>query len=47
MLHQLYLVQRLIYRSIDSGGFYLFIYKSKERVDNLTRSFDLVLSTQD
>jgi hypothetical protein len=44
MSHQLYCVQRLIYRSIYSDGFYSFIYKLKERVDNLTRSFDLILS---
>ncbi len=45
MLHPLYLVQRLIYSFINSGGFYSFIYKLKERVDNLTRSFDLVFRT--
>ncbi len=41
MSHQLYVVQKLISESIDSGGFYSFIYRLKERVDNLTRSFNL------
>ncbi|AUB39815.1 hypothetical protein COO91_05813 [Nostoc flagelliforme CCNUN1] len=46
MSHPLYLVQRL-YRFINFGGFYSFIYKLKERVKLSTRSFDLMLSTQD
>jgi hypothetical protein len=34
-------MQRLIYGEILSDDFYSFTYKSKERVDDLTRSFDL------
>ncbi|MHC0065129.1 hypothetical protein ACWATR_19900 [Nostoc sp. UIC 10890] len=41
MSHQLYVVQKLISESIDSGGFYSFIYKLKERVKLSTRSFNL------
>lgn len=45
MFYQVYLMEKLIYSSLDSDDFYLFIYKLKERVDNLTRSFNLVLRT--
>ncbi len=44
MSHPIYLVQRLINRKIGSDRFYSFTYKLKERVDNSTRSFNLVLS---
>jgi hypothetical protein len=40
MSHSPYLVPRLIHREVDSGGFYLFTYRLKERVILLTRSFD-------
>ncbi|BAY77517.1 hypothetical protein NSTC745_06096 [Nostoc sp. DSM 114161] len=36
-------MQRLIYGEIVSSGFYSFAYKSKERADDSTRSFDLLL----
>ncbi|AFZ24197.1 hypothetical protein Cylst_1951 [Cylindrospermum stagnale PCC 7417] len=42
MSNRLYLLQRLIDQKTDSGGFYAFSFKSKERVVKSTRSFNIL-----